>query len=234
MANKNPEETPGMKDGLPIDAPLLPVDLKRVRPLGQRVVVKLLETEIKTKNGVIIPNKLNESFNRIGRVIAVGDGRYQGQTYPIFVKPGDICFFQLEQQQAMNTSYIDREHGMIFFLHNLDMIGTLSEPSFDLEYFNVVGPWILVKVKMRSLFPDSKIIMPDSENTTHELQTYTVVQVGSGVKSEIKVGEEVSITRSRCNPIYLNHELYGWIEEKFVYGAMTPVAEPTAPSAPAS
>jgi chaperonin GroES len=125
-------DTPALVDGLPTSAPALPVDFNRIRPTGQRVVVKLVETEIKTKNGVIIPSKLNESFNRIGRVLSIGTGWFEGTRYPMFVKPGDICFFQLEQQQAMNTAYVDREHGMVFFLHNLDMIGVLSEPSLDL------------------------------------------------------------------------------------------------------
>lgn len=223
-----------MKDGVPISAPVLPVPISRLRPIGQRVVVKLVETEIKTKNGVIIPSKLDQSFNRLGKVLAVGDGHWQGKQYPIYVKPGDICFFQLEQNEAANTSYIDPEHGMIFFLHNLDMIGTLREPSFDLEYFQVVGPWILVKVAMRSQFSGSTLVLPNTENTTHELQTYTVVQKGCGVKSDINVGDEISLTRSRCNPIYLNRELYGWIEEKFVYGAVTPEGEGPKSSSQAS
>jgi chaperonin GroES len=212
------------KSGVPESAPVLPVSVNRLRPIGQRVIVKLVETEVKTKHGVVVPSKLDESFNRLGKVLAVGNGHWQGQQYPMYVKAGDICFFQLEAQQAKNTAYIDREEGMVFFLHNLDMIGTLSEPSFDLECFQVVGPWVLVKVAVRGN-PKSRIIIPQSENTTHEMQTYTVVQKGSGVKLDIKVGDELSIARSRCNPIYFNNTLYGWIEEKFVYGAMSPAAE---------
>ena len=227
-------DQPDMKDGIPLSAPILPCSVNRLRPIGQRVVVKLLDTEVKTKNGVIIPGKLDQSFNRLGRVLAVGDGLVRGQQFPMHVKPGDICFFQLEATEAKNTSYIDHEHGMVFFLHNLDMIGTLSEPSFDLEYFHVCGPWILVKVATRSLFKDSILVLPNIENTTHELQTYTVVQRGTGVKIDVKVGDEISLVRSRCNPIYLNRDLYGWIEERFVYGAIDPEGEATAPASPVS
>jgi co-chaperonin GroES (HSP10) len=192
-------------------------------------VVKLVEDEVKTKSGVIIPSKRNESFNRLGRVLAVGSGWFQGRHNSIYSKVGDICFFQLEQHQAINTAYMDKEHGLVFFLHDLDMIARLTEPSFDLEYFQVIGPWILVKVETRGLYPDSRIIVPQVENTTAELQTYTVIQKGGGVKIDLNVGDEVSLARTRCNPIYLDRQLYGWIEEKFVYGAMT-TGERKAPS----
>jgi len=208
------------KDGLPKNAPPLPVPLNRLKPLGQRVVIKLVDTEVKTKNGVLIPSKMDESFNRLGRVLAVGDGIVGGKPNPMFVKPGDICFFQLERLHAVNSSYVDSEHGLVFFLHNLDMIGILSEPYFDLEYFHVVGSWVLVKVALRSIFADSKLVLPQIENTTHELQTYTVVQKGTGVKADFQIGDEIALTRSRCNPIYLDRDLYGWIEEKFIHGSM--------------
>ena len=218
-------------DGVPTTAPKLSTPISRLRPCGQRVVVKLVEDEVKTKNGVIIPSKRAESFNRLGKILAVGSGWYQGEQHSMYSRPGDICFFQLEQQQAGNTSYIDPEHGLIFFLHDLDMIARLTEPSFDLENFPVIGPWVLVKVETRNMYPNSKIVLPQVENTTSELQTYTVLQKGDGVKIDIKVGDEISLARSRCNPLYLDRQLYGWIEEKFIYGAIT--TKTTTDEAPA-
>ena len=191
-----------------------------LRPIGQRVAVKLVETDIFSAGGIIIPNKRNQHFNKLGRVLAVGDGKVGKDQHTMFVKKGDLCFFQLEEQQASNVSYVDREEGLIYFLHNLDMIGTLKRPVLELDSFHVVGSWILVKVAMRSSLSSSTIILPSSDNTTHELQTYTIVQVGSGVKLGVEVGQELSLARSRCNPIWLGQELYGWIEERFVYGAM--------------
>jgi len=216
-------------NGVPTSAPVLPTSVSRLRPCGQRVVVKLVEDEVKTKNGVIVPSKRSESFNRLGRVLAVGNGWFQGKHSPMYARVGDICFFQLEQHQAINTAYMDKEHGLVFFLHDLDMIARLTEPSFDLEYFQVIGLWILVKVETRGLYPGSRIIVPQIENTTADLQTYTVIQKGDGVKIDLNVGDEVSLARTRCNPIYLDRQLYGWIEEKFVYGTMT-TGGGTAPS----
>lgn len=202
--------------------PVLPVPVEQLRPIGYRVVCKLVHpTEVVTPAGLFIPSNRKTNHNKLGKVLAVGNGVWFGKTRPMPVKVGDTCFFQLETNQATNTVYISREHGEVFFLHGDDMIGTLKKPVFDLDNFQVVGTWILVKVGLRSQIKDSKIVLPSTEDTTHEFQTYTVVQVGAGVSLPIQVGDELSLARSRCNPIYLSGELFGWIEEKFVYGAMT-------------
>ena len=46
----------------------------KVRPLNDRIIVKRLEEEGKTKGGIIIPDTAKEKPME-GKVIAVGDGR---------------------------------------------------------------------------------------------------------------------------------------------------------------
>ena len=48
----------------------------KIKPLADRVVVKPLEQESKTKSGIIIPDTAKEKSHR-GEVIAVGPGRYE-------------------------------------------------------------------------------------------------------------------------------------------------------------
>ena len=65
-----------------------------IKPLGDRVVVKRIEEEPKTKGGIIIPDTAKEKPQK-GKVIAVGTGRVleNGQRVPLEVKEGDIVVF---------------------------------------------------------------------------------------------------------------------------------------------
>jgi len=66
----------------------------KVRPLHDRLIVKRLEEEEKTKGGIIIPDTAKEKPVE-GKVIAVGDGRIKedGTKIPLEVKKGDRILF---------------------------------------------------------------------------------------------------------------------------------------------
>ncbi len=65
-----------------------------IRPLGDRVIVKRLEEEERTKGGLIIPDTAKEKPME-GEVIAVGKGRMldNGKTQPMEVKKKDRILF---------------------------------------------------------------------------------------------------------------------------------------------
>ena len=65
-----------------------------IKPLGDRVVVKRIEEEPKTKGGIVLPDTAKEQPQK-GKVIAVGSGRIldNGQKVPLEVKEGDIVVF---------------------------------------------------------------------------------------------------------------------------------------------
>jgi chaperonin GroES len=66
----------------------------KVRPLHDRIIVKRLEEEEKTKGGIIIPDSAKEKPIE-GKVIAVGDGKIKenGTKIPLDVKKGDRVLF---------------------------------------------------------------------------------------------------------------------------------------------
>ncbi|OUM98748.1 MAG: co-chaperone GroES [Firmicutes bacterium ZCTH02-B6] len=63
-------------------------------PLGDRVVVKPIEQEEKTKGGIVLPDTAKEKPQE-GEVLAVGSGRLleNGQRVPLEVKVGDRVVF---------------------------------------------------------------------------------------------------------------------------------------------
>jgi chaperonin GroES len=64
------------------------------RPLGDRVVIRRVEEEAKTKGGIIIPDTAKEKPQE-GEVIAVGPGARNetGERVPMEVKAGDRILF---------------------------------------------------------------------------------------------------------------------------------------------
>lgn len=66
----------------------------KVQPLGDRVLLKPLEAEEKTKGGIILPDTAKEKPQE-AKVIAVGKGKVLegGKTEPIEVKVGDKVLY---------------------------------------------------------------------------------------------------------------------------------------------
>ena len=64
------------------------------RPLHDRVVVRRVESEAKTKGGIIIPDTAKEKPQE-GEIVAVGSGARDesGKVVPLDVKAGDRVLF---------------------------------------------------------------------------------------------------------------------------------------------
>ena len=66
----------------------------KVRPLGDKVLVEVLEAEEKTKGGIILPDTAKEEKTE-GKVVAVGAGKVleSGKVQPLEVKRGERVIF---------------------------------------------------------------------------------------------------------------------------------------------
>jgi chaperonin GroES len=66
----------------------------KIQPLGDRVVVKPLEAEAKTKGGIVLPDTAKEKPQE-GEIIAVGKGKVleSGSVQPMEVKVGDRILY---------------------------------------------------------------------------------------------------------------------------------------------
>jgi len=92
------------------------------RPLHDRVVVKRLEGEEKTKGGIIIPDTVKEKPQE-GKIIAVGPGGRDetGKLIPLDVKAGDRILFGKWSGTEVN---IDGEDLLI--MKESDILGVVA------------------------------------------------------------------------------------------------------------
>ncbi|GAB4434388.1 MAG: co-chaperone GroES [bacterium] len=95
----------------------------KVRPLHDRVLVKRVQEEEKTKSGIIIPDTAKEKPQE-GEVVAVGNGKIleNGQKVPMDVKVGDKVIFS---KYAGNEIKIDGEEYLI--MREEDILGILEK-----------------------------------------------------------------------------------------------------------
>jgi chaperonin GroES len=94
-----------------------------VKPLGDRILVKRVEEEEKTKGGIIIPDTAKEKPMQ-GKVVAVGAGKRadDGKAIPMEVKKGDRILFS---RYAGTEVKIDEEDHLI--MREDEVLGIVTE-----------------------------------------------------------------------------------------------------------
>ncbi len=95
----------------------------KIRPLKDRVIVKRIAEEEKTKGGIIIPDTAKEKPQE-GRVVAVGKGKVNedGKIIPLDVKVNDRILFGKYSGSEIN---IDGEEHMI--MREEDILGVIEK-----------------------------------------------------------------------------------------------------------
>ncbi|MGO9454809.1 MAG: co-chaperone GroES [Candidatus Binataceae bacterium] len=94
----------------------------KIRPLGDRVLVKRLKEEDRTKGGIIIPDTAKEKPQE-AKVVAVGKGKVNddGKLIPTEVRAGDKILFGKYSGSEVN---IDGEEHLI--MREEDILGILE------------------------------------------------------------------------------------------------------------
>ena len=97
----------------------------KFRPLHDRVVVRRLEQESKSRGGVIIPDTVKEKPQE-GEIIAVGPGARndKGTIVPLSVKAGDRVLFA---KWSGNEIKMDGEELLV--MKESDLLGILDGAS---------------------------------------------------------------------------------------------------------
>ncbi|WP_242344340.1 co-chaperone GroES [Anaeromyxobacter terrae] len=96
--------------------------MTKIRPLQDRIIVKRVQEEEKTKGGIIIPDSAKEKPIE-GKVLAVGNGKVleDGKVRPLDVKAGDRILFS---KYAGTEIKIDGEEHLI--MREDDILGVIE------------------------------------------------------------------------------------------------------------
>ena len=95
----------------------------KIRPLGDRVLVKPVEKAEEKKSGIIIPDTAKEKPQE-GQVVAVGKGKIadDGKLLPMDVKAGDKVLYG--KYSGTEIKIDDTDH---LILHQDDILGIIEK-----------------------------------------------------------------------------------------------------------
>lgn len=94
----------------------------KVQPLGDRVLVKPVESKEEKKGGIIIPETAKEKPQE-GEVVSTGKGKTteEGKVLPLDVKPGDRILYG--KYSGTEVKIDDKEY---LIMHQDDILGILK------------------------------------------------------------------------------------------------------------
>ena len=106
------------------------------RPLGDRVLVKRVEEESKTKGGIIIPDTAKEKPQE-GEVVAVGPGvrDESGKVNALELKAGDRILFG-----KWSGTEVKLEGEDLIIMKESDVLGVLSLSTTDRPHRPIFNP----------------------------------------------------------------------------------------------
>jgi chaperonin GroES len=99
-------------------------DLKmKLKPLADRVIVKQVEAEEKTKSGIYLPDAAKEKPTQ-GKVIAVGPGRLddKGKRMELGVRSGDTVYYG-----KYSGTEVDVDGEKFVILREADLLGVVEK-----------------------------------------------------------------------------------------------------------
>ena len=69
--------------------------MRRIKPLGDRVLIEPMSKQEKTKSGIYLPETIDKERPEQGKVLAVGEGKINsdGKLIKPSVKKGDVVLF---------------------------------------------------------------------------------------------------------------------------------------------
>ena len=91
-----------------------------IKPLGDRVLVKAIEVEEEVKGGIIIPDSAKEKPTT-AEVLALGNGKKDGEKYEFSVKVGDKVI--ISKYGGTQVKYNDEEYTI---LREDDILGIIG------------------------------------------------------------------------------------------------------------
>lgn len=184
---------------------------------GFRVMV----VPVKEKTGTIVVPSSASVLHRLGRVVAVGNGRVPGQDkaeQPL-VTEGDLVYFQSNDVLMANQTYWDGAEGYTN-LHQGDLIAKLTTNDLCFENFIMLGRWVLVAPRLET---PNQIIVPETVQDPTMIK-FTFIAEGNSANLGLRQGTELILNAGRVNAMRMrrdgNMADFAYVDRDFVLGTV--------------
>ncbi len=105
------------------------MNVKELKPLGDRVLIKPVVEEEKSKGGILLPDTVSKEKPQVGEILAVGPGstNKEGKIIPMTVKKGDKVVYA--KYSGTDIKGDDDEDYLL--LSEKDILATIKWQSVD-------------------------------------------------------------------------------------------------------
>ncbi|MFZ2886205.1 MAG: co-chaperone GroES [Minisyncoccia bacterium] len=96
-----------------------------MQPVGDRVLVKREDIDVKSPAGIIIPDTASKEKSKRGVIVAIGPGKFgdEGDLIPMTVKAGDKVFFNAGWDNEVKLPGDESEY---FLVHESDILAIIN------------------------------------------------------------------------------------------------------------
>ncbi|XP_010541686.1 PREDICTED: 20 kDa chaperonin, chloroplastic-like isoform X1 [Tarenaya hassleriana] len=163
----------------------LPCHFTFIKPLGDRVLIKIKEAEEKTEGGILLPSTA-QSKPQGGEVVALGEGRTVGKTkVDISIKTGAQVVYS--KYAGTEVEFNDSKH---LILKEDDIVGILE--TDDIKDLKPLNDRVFIKVAEAEEKTAGGLLL--TETTKEKPSIGTVIAVGPGALDEEGNRKALSIT----------------------------------------
>ncbi|XP_010541687.1 PREDICTED: 20 kDa chaperonin, chloroplastic-like isoform X2 [Tarenaya hassleriana] len=156
-----------------------------IKPLGDRVLIKIKEAEEKTEGGILLPSTA-QSKPQGGEVVALGEGRTVGKTkVDISIKTGAQVVYS--KYAGTEVEFNDSKH---LILKEDDIVGILE--TDDIKDLKPLNDRVFIKVAEAEEKTAGGLLL--TETTKEKPSIGTVIAVGPGALDEEGNRKALSIT----------------------------------------
>ncbi|XP_004488111.1 20 kDa chaperonin, chloroplastic-like [Cicer arietinum] len=156
-----------------------------IKPLGDRVLVKVKEAEEKTEGGILLPSNA-QSKPQGGEVVAVGEGKSIGKNQvEISVKPGAQVVYS--KYAGTEVDFNGEKH---LIVKDDDIVGILE--TDDIKDLKPLNDRVLIKIEKAEEKTSGGLFL--TEATKEKPSFGTVVAVGPGTLDEEGNIKPLSVT----------------------------------------
>ncbi|XP_058761323.1 20 kDa chaperonin, chloroplastic-like [Vicia villosa] len=156
-----------------------------IKPLGDRVLVKVKEAEEKTEGGILLPSTA-QSKPQGGEVVAVGEGKTLGKNQvDISVKPGAQVVYS--KYAGTEVDFNGEKH---LIVKDDDIVGILE--TDDIKDLKPLNDRVLIKIEKAEEKTSGGLFL--TEATKEKPSFGTVVAVGPGFVDEEGNRKPLSVT----------------------------------------
>lgn len=171
-----------------------------IKLFGHRVLVEHHKLSDK-ETLIIMPDAAQQhDTHRLGKVVAIGDGKTKTGIVPTLVKEGDIVLFQINQIMEHTQTFVLNGRTYMNLLQT-ELLARVNGEKLTADNIEMLGDWLLLKHFVRDT---GRIVLPKNLNkqAAPEFIYFRCMAKGSTIDKPFELEDELIVNLGRLTPVF--------------------------------